>query len=169
MSCLAENDPGELSTVFFSLQGNLEFVDNDEEQASVVNSDENLNVIAYLLGSEPRHVEKALCYRVVAAGQNEVVDKGHHATDAAHGRDALAKVIIVLLAMMGIYYHHHHINNKNNNNNINDNTTYIAPISMLPLSSALKPQETFRSKNKIKIIKILWFWTVVREMGNSSV
>jgi len=73
--------------------GNLEFVDDDQEQASVVNSDENLNVIAYLLGSEPRHVEKALCYRVVAAGQSEVVDKGHHAIDAAHGRDALAKAM----------------------------------------------------------------------------
>lgn len=95
---------GELSTVLFSLQGNLEFVDDDQEQASVVNSDENLNVIAYLLGSEPRHVEKALCYRVVAAGQSEVVDKGHHAIDAAHGRDALAKVI-VSLAMMSIYDH----------------------------------------------------------------
>jgi len=79
--------------VLLSLQGNLEFVDDDQEQASVVNSDENLNVISFLLGSEPRHVEKALCYRVVAAGQTEVVDKGHHAVDAAHGRDALAKVI----------------------------------------------------------------------------
>jgi len=47
-------------------------------------------------------VEKALCYRVVAAGQTEVVDKGHHAIDAAHGRDALAKVIIVLLTIMSI-------------------------------------------------------------------
>lgn len=85
-----------LITALLSLQGNLEFVDDDQEQASVVNSDENLNILAYLLGSEPRHVEKALCYRVVAAGQNEVVDKGHHAKDAAHGRDALAKVIIWL-------------------------------------------------------------------------
>ena len=75
----------------FFLQGNLEFVDDDQEQASVVNS-ENLNIIAYLLGSEPRHVEKALCYRVVAAAKSEVVDKGHHAKDASHGRDALAKV-----------------------------------------------------------------------------
>ena len=58
-----------LITALLSLQGNLEFVDDDQEQASVVNSDENLNVLAYLLGSEPRHVEKALCYRVVAAGQ----------------------------------------------------------------------------------------------------
>jgi len=88
--------------VLLSLQGNLEFVDDDQEQASVVNSDENLNVISFLLGSEPRHVEKALCYRVVAAGQTEVVDKGHHAVDAAHGRDALAKVITLLLAMMSI-------------------------------------------------------------------
>ena len=91
-----------ISTVLLSLQGNLEFVDDDQEQASVVNSDENLNVISFLLGSEPRHVEKALCYRVVAAGQTEVVDKGHHAVDAAHGRDALAKVITLLLAMMSI-------------------------------------------------------------------
>lgn len=90
--------------MLFSLQGNLEFVDDDQEQASVVNSDENLNVIAYLLGSEPRHVEKVLCYRVVAAAQSEVVDKGHHAIDAAHGRDALAKVI-VLLAIMSISGH----------------------------------------------------------------
>lgn len=88
--------------MLLSLQGNLEFVDDDQEQASVVNSDENLNVISFLLGSEPRHVEKALCYRVVAAGQTEVVDKGHHAVDAAHGRDALAKVITLLLAMMSI-------------------------------------------------------------------
>ena len=82
------------TVLFFLLQGNLEFVDDDQDQASVVNSDESLNVLAYLLGSEPRHVEKALCYRVVAAAQSEVVDKGHHAKDASHGRDALAKVML---------------------------------------------------------------------------
>lgn len=57
-----------------------------------MNSDEELNVLSYLLGSEPRQVEKALCYRVVAAAGSEVLDKGHHAKEALHGRDALAKV-----------------------------------------------------------------------------
>ncbi|PFX19371.1 unconventional myosin-Id-like isoform X2 [Stylophora pistillata] len=71
--------------------GNLEFVDDDKEQASIKN-DEKLNIIAFLLGTEPRQVEKALCYRVVAA-RSEVVDKGHHAKDASHGRDALAKAM----------------------------------------------------------------------------
>ena len=85
------------------MQGNLEFVNDDQEQASVVNSDENLNIIAYLLGSEPRLVEKALCYRVVAAAQSEVVDKGHHAKDASHGRDALAKVILSYLRTVFYY------------------------------------------------------------------
>ena len=74
------------------LQGNLQFVDDEKDQASVVNSDEELNVLSYLLGSEPRLVEKALCYRVVAAAGSEVLDKGHHAKEASHGRDALAKV-----------------------------------------------------------------------------
>ena len=74
------------------LQGNLQFVDDEKDQASVVNSDEELNVLSYLLGSEPRQVEKALCYRVVAAAGSEVLDKGHHAKEALHGRDALAKV-----------------------------------------------------------------------------
>ena len=73
-----------------SFKGNLKFVDDDKDQASVVNG-EQLNVIARLLGSEPQLVEKALCYRVVAA-KSEVVDKGHHASDASYGRDALAKV-----------------------------------------------------------------------------
>ncbi|CAH3126805.1 unnamed protein product [Pocillopora meandrina] len=71
--------------------GNVEFVDDDEEQASIKNS-EKLNIIAFLLGTEPRQVEKALCYRVVAAN-SEVVDKGHHAKEASHGRDALAKAM----------------------------------------------------------------------------
>lgn len=76
----------------FFYQGNLEFVDDEQDQASVVNSDEELNILSYLLGTEPRHVQKALCYRVVAAAGSEVVDKGHHAKEASHGRDALAKV-----------------------------------------------------------------------------
>ena len=70
----------------------MEFVDDDQDQASIVNGDSELNVLAYLLGTEPRHVQKALCYRVVAAAGSEVLDKGHHAKDASHGRDALAKV-----------------------------------------------------------------------------
>lgn len=73
--------------------GNLQFVDDEKDQASVVNSDEELNVLSYLLGSEPRLVEKALCYRVVAAAGSEVLDKGHHAKEASHGRDALAKAM----------------------------------------------------------------------------
>lgn len=69
-------------------------------------NDEKLNIIAYLLGSEPRQVEKALCYRVVAA-RSEVVDKGHHAKDASHGRDALAKVFpltLVASSLLIIFY-----------------------------------------------------------------
>lgn len=85
---------------FFLLQGNVEFVDDDEEQASIKNS-EKLNIIAFLLGTEPRQVEKALCYRVVAAN-SEVVDKGHHAKEASHGRDALAKVQCTCIA--GLFF-----------------------------------------------------------------
>ena len=70
----------------------MEFVDDDQDQASIVNSDAELSVLAYLLRTEPRQVQKALCYRVVAAAGSEVLDKGHHAKDASHGRDALAKV-----------------------------------------------------------------------------
>ena len=82
----------QMNECFFFSQGNLEFVDDDQDQASIVNSDAELNVLAYLLGVEPRHLQKALCYRVVAAAGSEVLDKGHHAKDASHGRDALAKV-----------------------------------------------------------------------------
>ena len=66
--------------------------ENMHEQAVVENADE-LNVIAKLLGTRPKQVEMALCYRVVAA-RGEVLEKGHNDREAYHGRDALAKVQI---------------------------------------------------------------------------
>ena len=54
------------------------------------NSD-TVGVIAKLLASSQDEVEKALCYRVVAA-RGEVVEKGHSVKDAIYARDAFAKV-----------------------------------------------------------------------------
>lgn len=89
--------PDERSTVWKIISailhlGNLEFVDDDQEQASVVNGDTELGTLANLLGTDKKQVYKALCFRVVAAG-GSVVEKAHHAKDASYGREALAKAM----------------------------------------------------------------------------
>ena len=76
---------------FFS-QGNLQFADDDREQATVVHGDTELPNIGFLLGTEAKDVQKALCSRVVAAA-GSIVEKAHHAKDASYGREALAKVL----------------------------------------------------------------------------
>ncbi|XP_015779047.1 PREDICTED: unconventional myosin-Id-like [Acropora digitifera] len=72
--------------------GNLEFADDNREQATVVHGDTELPNLAFLLGTEAKDVKKALCFRVVAAG-GSVVEKAHHAKDASYGREALAKAM----------------------------------------------------------------------------
>lgn len=50
-----------------------------------------LTTVATLLNSTVEELEKALCYRIVAA-RGEVMEKGHTLDDAYYGRDALSKV-----------------------------------------------------------------------------
>ena len=70
----------------------MEFgLDEEAHEQAVVKSSDELNVIAKLLGTRPKQLEAALCYRVVAA-KGEVLEKGHNEKEAYHGRDALAKV-----------------------------------------------------------------------------
>ncbi|XP_048579612.1 unconventional myosin-Id [Nematostella vectensis] len=69
--------------------GNVVFTHEDHEQAVVENKDV-LQIIAKLLGLSHEMLERALCYRVVAA-RGEVMEKGHNEKEAYHGRDALAK------------------------------------------------------------------------------
>lgn len=91
----ASDSTGRVSIAdFFEMyfQGNLQFADDNREQATVVHGDTELPNLAFLLGTEAKDVKKALCFRVVAAG-GSVVEKAHHAKDASYGREALAKVL----------------------------------------------------------------------------
>lgn len=91
----ASNSTGRMSIeAFFEMyfQGNLQFADDNREQASVVHGDTELPNLAFLLGTQAKDVQKALCFRVVAAG-GSIVEKAHHAKDASYGREALAKVL----------------------------------------------------------------------------
>lgn len=74
-------------------QGNVQFIPDEKQhdQARVKNNEAVAN-IAKLLASSQDEVEKALCYRVVAA-RGEVVEKGHSVKDAMYARDAFAKVL----------------------------------------------------------------------------
>lgn len=74
------------------LQGNLAFTPDakQHDQARIKNNDV-VGVIAKLLASSQDEVEKALCFRVVAA-RGEVVEKGHSVKEAMYARDAFAKV-----------------------------------------------------------------------------
>lgn len=73
--------------------GNVIFIPDEKqhEQARVKNID-TIGVIAKLIASSEDEVEKALCYRVVAA-RGEVVEKGHSVKEAMYARDAFAKAI----------------------------------------------------------------------------
>ena len=77
------------------LQGNLDFI--LEEDQAIVEDKVVLATVATLLNSTVEEVEKALCYRVVAA-RGEVMEKGHTLEDAYYGRDALCKVTLSLNA-----------------------------------------------------------------------
>ena len=77
-----------LSRLIPFLQGNVEFVDEDD-QARIKNPDE-LRFMTSLLSCDPSELEKSLCSRVVAA-KGEVVEKGHTIEQAKFGRDAFAK------------------------------------------------------------------------------
>ncbi len=79
---------------FISLfQGNIEFIPDERhnEQARIKDK-ESLATIAKLIATTQDELEKALCYRVVAA-RGEVVEKGHTVKEALYGREAFAKVI----------------------------------------------------------------------------
>lgn len=73
--------------------GNLAFTPDakQHDQARIKNNDV-VGVIAKLLASSQDEVEKALCFRVVAA-RGEVVEKGHSVKEAMYARDAFAKAI----------------------------------------------------------------------------
>ena len=57
----------------------------------VVTTKAVLKHLAELLSVSEGALEKALCFRVVAAG-GDVVDKGHTEKEAVFGKDAFAKV-----------------------------------------------------------------------------
>ena len=70
----------------------MKFVpDEAQHDQARVHGRDILGFIAKLLASSQDEVEKALCYRVVAA-RGEVVEKGHSVTEASYARDAFAKV-----------------------------------------------------------------------------
>ncbi|XP_038044734.1 unconventional myosin-Id-like [Patiria miniata] len=71
--------------------GNIHFESEDKETCSISNPGE-LSTIATLLGVSREELEKALCYRVVAA-KGEVMEKSHTTEQAYYGRDAFAKAI----------------------------------------------------------------------------
>ncbi|XP_065053138.1 unconventional myosin-Id-like [Rhopilema esculentum] len=73
--------------------GNVKFVpDEAQHDQARVHGRDILGFIAKLLASSQDEVEKALCYRVVAA-RGEVVEKGHSVMEASYARDAFAKAI----------------------------------------------------------------------------
>ena len=71
-------------------QGNVEFDSEDRDSSHITNTEEQ-DIISRLLGVSREDLEKALCFRVVAA-RGEVMEKGHTKEDAYYGRDAFAKV-----------------------------------------------------------------------------
>lgn len=75
----------------FITQGNLQFVEVEEDQLKISNPDVVAN-IASLLATTPDAVEKALCFRVVG-NKLGAVEKMHTVEQAVYGRDAFAKAI----------------------------------------------------------------------------
>ena len=72
-------------------QGNLQFVEAEEDQLQISNP-EVVSNIASLLATTPDAVEKALCFRVVGNKLGSV-EKMHTVDQAVYGRDAFAKAI----------------------------------------------------------------------------
>eukprot|EP00794_Sanderia_malayensis_P003495 gene3495-3994_t len=73
--------------------GNIEFIpDETHHEQARVKDKERLATISNLLATTQDELEKALCYRVVAA-RGEIVEKGHSTKEALYGRDAFAKAI----------------------------------------------------------------------------
>ncbi|XP_074658993.1 unconventional myosin-Id-like [Tubulanus polymorphus] len=70
--------------------GNLQF-DEEGDHASIPDKDILAN-IATLLSVDEAELEKALCYRVVAA-RGEIMEKQHTVIDAYYARDAFAKAV----------------------------------------------------------------------------
>ena len=96
----------DLSFIIFKLvnihvfQGNVKFIpDETHGEQARIESQALLATIAKLLASTQDEVEKALCYRVVAA-RGEIVEKGHSVKEALYGRDAFAKVIILIIIII---------------------------------------------------------------------
>ncbi|XP_072029754.1 unconventional myosin-Id-like [Amphiura filiformis] len=71
--------------------GNVEFDSEDNESSHITNTEEQ-EILSGLLGVTKEDLEKAFCFRVVAA-RGEVMEKGHTKQDAYYGRDAFAKAI----------------------------------------------------------------------------
>ncbi|XP_013401655.1 unconventional myosin-Id [Lingula anatina] len=63
-----------------------------EDDQVVVENPDQLTTIAKLLAIDRDMLEKALCFRVVAAA-GEVMEKGHTAAEAVYARDAFAKAM----------------------------------------------------------------------------
>ena len=73
-------------------QGNVEFDSEDKDTCHVSNTDEQ-EIISRLLGVTKEDLEKAMCFRVIAA-RGEAVEKSHTKQQAYYGRDAFAKVTL---------------------------------------------------------------------------
>ena len=83
-------------TDFSNFQGNIEFDSGEDKDSCQVSNTEEQEILSKLLGVSKEALEKALCFRVVAA-RGEVMEKGHTKQQAYYGRDAFAKVYIVLV------------------------------------------------------------------------
>ena len=72
-------------------KGNIQFVDIENPDGAKIQSPGMVSTIAGLLAVDPKELEKALCFRVIAS-RGEVVEKMHSAEQAYYGRNAFAKV-----------------------------------------------------------------------------
>lgn len=72
--------------------GNVEYGTSEDHDVAFVKDKTLLSNIATMLSVTPDDLEKALCYRVIAAG-GQVVEKGLSTSDALYARDAFCKAI----------------------------------------------------------------------------
>ncbi|XP_041478536.1 LOW QUALITY PROTEIN: unconventional myosin-Id-like [Lytechinus variegatus] len=72
--------------------GEVQF-EPDKDEGSKVQNKDAIKTLATLLKVSKDDLTTALCFRVVAAGSNEVVHKGHTKDQAYYGRDAFAKAM----------------------------------------------------------------------------
>eukprot|EP01091_Cochliopodium_minus_P015206 TRINITY_DN5339_c0_g1_i2.p1 TRINITY_DN5339_c0_g1~~TRINITY_DN5339_c0_g1_i2.p1 ORF type:complete len:1073 (-),score=394.85 TRINITY_DN5339_c0_g1_i2:98-3316(-) len=74
--------------------GNLQFTEDDKEQSHVSNK-QDLDIIAKLLGSNPKDVENSICYRTISSGsaRSSVYKCSNNKEQAVYTRDALSKTL----------------------------------------------------------------------------